>query len=254
MTSEVSALPRTALQRALYSVSPGENFGAEFQANFARAKQAMESGTADQADEALSQTLGQTQMESAERRSLDKAAEFQFAALLDKAYANKALDDPQAFLKSLNAGEMEQLRVQHGLADDIQVEGLSREGASNLLLPNGYSVDLNGDGLIETGRAMGGGFPPRDAPDKLKSAWFTATEKMDDGEVMSYALMMHDSVYGMHIDGAPAQIKPDDEMATYRDFVDNYLAAIKQNHSYMAPGQYERENSFFERLAGLMRS
>lgn len=254
MTPEVSALPRNALQRSLCWASPDANFGADFQANFARAKAALEAGAQDQTDAALSQTLGQTHMESAERLSLDKAGQFQFAALLDKAYANKALDDPQAYLKTLNAGEMEQLRVQHGLADDIQVEGLSREGASNLLLPRGFNVDLNGDGLFETGLARSAGFPPRDAPDGLKNAWFEATEKMDAGEVMTYTLMMHTAVYGFHIDGATPQVKPDDQMATYIDFVDNHLAAIKQSHGYMAPGQYEREKSFFERLAGLMKS
>ena len=255
MTSAISSIPRNALQRSLYSVSPGANFSAEFQANFAKTKEAMQAGAQDQADEALSQTLGQTQMESAQRLSLDKVSEYQFAALLDKAYANKALDDPQAFLKTLDAGELEQLRVQHGLGDSIKVDGLSREGAANLLLPKGYSVDLNADGIVETGIGkLGGFFPPRDAPDALKTAWFTATDKMSEGDVMTYGLTMHDAVYGVHIGDALPPVKPTDQMSTYRDFVANYLAAIKKDHSYMQPGQYEHVKSFFERFGALMNS
>ena len=66
--------------------------------------------------------------------------------------------------------------------------------------------------------------------------------------------MMHDAVYGVHIGGASPQVKPDDQMATYRDFVASYLAAIEKDHGYMRPGQYERDKSFFERLSGLMKS
>ncbi|MCV2370784.1 hypothetical protein [Roseateles oligotrophus] len=255
MTQEINSLARTAMQRSMYSATPNSNFAADFRASFAQAKALMQDGEQEQAELALSQTLGQTQMESAERRALGVAAEFQFAALLDKAYAGNALDNPQAFLKSLSAGEMEQLRVQHGLADEIQIDGLSREGASNLLLPNGFSLDLNADGFEEVGLARTGHFPPRDAPDSFKTAWFAATEKMDEGQVMDYAFMMHTAVYGFGMGDAPAApVNPVDQMSTYRDFVDNYLAAIKQSHGYMAPGQYERDNEFFERLAGLMHA
>lgn len=252
MTQDIAALPRTTAQRGHYSASPSANFSAEFRVNFAQAQAAAQTGTQAEAEAALGQTLGLTQMESAGRRALDMASEFQFAALLDKAYAANAMDDPQAYLKTLSAGELEQLRVQHGLADTLKVDGLSREGASNLLLPTGVSLDLNADGIDEVGLARMGHFPPRNAPDAFKAAWFAATENTDEGELATQSLMMSSGVYGIQLGDAATPSEPADDMATYRRIVDNILASMERGRGTMAPGQYERDQAFFGRLSQLM--
>ena len=114
-----------------------------------------------------------------------------FLQIVGKAVIEGAHSDPVAFLKNLSQGELETLRVMHSLADPIEPEGLSREGALNLLLPINKRQDIDNDGFTETGKAVGWSFPPPNAPQSVHDAWATATEGMSmQDRLMAEAMFM----------------------------------------------------------------
>ena len=115
---------------------------------------------------------------------------------MHRARETKAQEDPQAFLKSLNTTELAALQRHVSLADPIQPDKVSFEGAYNLLqLPN-QSKDLNHDGLLTTGIGNAITFPPADAPQAVLDAWDKATKGMDWGAKMIMQLSMWFKVNG----------------------------------------------------------
>lgn len=59
------------------------------------------------------------------------------------------MGNARQFLGTLSAKELDAVRQNHCLADPIDTGSLSEEGAENPLLPEGYSVGLNHDGIDE---------------------------------------------------------------------------------------------------------
>uniref|UniRef100_UPI00321FA0DD hypothetical protein n=1 Tax=Zoogloea sp. TaxID=49181 RepID=UPI00321FA0DD len=129
------------------------------------------------------------------------------------------------------------------------------EGARNLLLPEGYSVDLNQDGFDEVGAARVIHFPPKAAPAAVREAWFQATASMETGDVMTYGLMMHGAIYGLRIDDTTTTVprKPDDT-DSYRQVVADFLAALEDQRGLLTPEQYARDKDFFTRLGALLNA
>lgn len=114
-----------------------------------------------------------------------------FLKIVGNAVIEGAHSDPVAFLKNLSQGELETLRVMHSLADPIKPEGLSHEGALNLLLPINKRQDIDNDGFTETGKAVGWSFPPPNAPQSVHDAWATTTEGMSmQDRLMAEAMFM----------------------------------------------------------------
>mgnify|MGYP001009822173 CR=1 FL=1 len=125
----------------------------------------------------------------------------------------------------------------------------------NLLLPEGYGVDMNRDGFEEVGAALVAHFPPRDAPAAVREAWFQTTASMEDGDVLTYSLMMHGAVHGLRIDGqnVPTAYKADD-IDSYRRLVSDFLSALEAHRGQISSAQYERDKDFFTRLSGFLQA
>ncbi len=132
-------------QRQLMTRTPDQDFQRDFQAAYARLAVAAE-GSAEQAG-ALADTLGATQLEYSRVRGVSLEDQLRFAHVLNRACENGAQLDARGFLARLGADDLQALQRNMGLAEPIRVEALSEEGARNLLLPEGYSVDLDGDGI-----------------------------------------------------------------------------------------------------------
>ena len=113
-----------------------------------------------------------------------------FGGVLTKAYDEGAYVDPKSFLKGLSKDEMKAVQNAHWLADPIQVDSLTEEGALNLLIPPAAQVDLNRDGLTQSGRAFGIRFPDSTTPPEVAAAWEQATDGMPPEELMIYELEM----------------------------------------------------------------
>jgi hypothetical protein len=104
--------------------------------------------------------------------------------------SNVGYAEPQGFLARLSEEELAVVLRVHSLADEIQVESLSDEGAMNLLLPSAAQVDLNHDGLTRSGRAYGIRFPDSSTPPKVVSAWEQVTAGMHWSERINYEIQM----------------------------------------------------------------
>lgn len=246
----------TATQRRFYHETPDSSFYQTFQAAFVASKNPAanhQASTASTSPNDLSEILGETHTRLSALRGVSEASQATYASVLHRAYGSGGMSNARQFLSSLTGAELEAVRQNHCLADPVNVSQLSEEGAENLLLPEGYTVDLNHDGIDEVGAARTIAFPPKDAPAAFKDAWFQATANMDEGSMMSYGLMLHISVYGIQTDeSSHAPVYAPDSLSSYQQIVDNYLAVMESQRSTMAPGQYERDKDFFSRLQGLL--
>jgi len=111
--------------------------------------------------------------------------------IVENAVIQNGHTDPIAFLNNLSQGELETLRVTHSLADPINHDGLSQEGALNLILPSNKRQDIDNDGFVETGKAVGWSFPPPNAPQSVHDAWATTSEGMSmQDRLMAEAMFM----------------------------------------------------------------
>jgi hypothetical protein len=237
----------------MFSQTPDAEFYTAFQAAY----DGLERGTAASSSGAssapsLADVLGATQTELAGLRRVGIDDQREYARILDEAYSSGGMDDPGKFLQSLSYADQEVVRHLHGLADPIRPESLSREGAANLLLPEGYSVDFNRDGIDEVGLGKILHFPPRDAPAAFADAWFQATQGMDFGDYATHAMTFLVAFHPPAAAETNASGLPSDRLDSYRAVVDNYLDMLDRCRGMLAEGQYERDQPFFSRLKGLL--
>lgn len=247
----------SATQRHAYSPTPEAGFFDAFQTAYAEFEQTGEPSpaAADEPEPAcsLADVLGSTQTELADLRGVSVEDQQQYAAILARAYGEDALSDPQQFLQSLSSDELDAVRQMHGLADAINPGVISDEGASNLLLPEGYSVDLNHDGIDEVGIGKILHFPPRDAPDAFKDAWFEATQDLDFGDYATHSMTFLVAFHPPTETGRAATGLPSGQLNSYRTIVDNCLSMLENCRGMLAEGQYERDQPFFSRLKDLLQ-
>ena len=258
MQCEVQLNGLTASQRASYSPTPDAGFFTAFQTAFQQYQSQTVGAPADGAGTStssvsLADVLGKTQTGFATCYGISTTDQSRYAAVLNEAYANGALSDPQKFLQSLSQSDLAIVQRMHCLADTINPSGLSTEGAENLLIPDGHSVDLNHDGLDEVGLAKTIHFPPRDVPASFTDAWFQATKEMDDGGYMTHALSFFLAFHPISETGQPTVGLPTNQIDSYQKVVDNYLCMLDHYRGSLAAGQYERDQPFFSRLKELLQ-
>lgn len=272
MQSRPIGQPITAAQRRAFTETPDSEFATRFQAAYQAACSAAPgeeqgspapsspSGAGNARTSALSGAqleaiLGARHTQLSELRGVSADCQTRYAALLERAYSSGGLSDAKGFLTTLTPAELDDVRRNHCLADPIDPASLSDEGAQNLLLPEGFRVDLNGDGMDEVGCAFNIPFPPRDAPADFKEAWFQATATLDEGSMMTYALQMHIGLYGIPIDNQPSAPRVAiDQLASYQQLVSQILTSLDVGKPWMAEGQYERDKAFFTRFLGELQS
>ncbi|MCA9158538.1 MAG: hypothetical protein KDA72_09435 [Planctomycetales bacterium] len=137
-----------------------------------------------------------------------------FGNVLMKAYEQGAYVAPKPFLKGLTEAELKSVQNSHWLAEPINVDSLTEEGALNLLIPPAAQVDLNGDGFTRSGTAYGMKFPDSTTPREVTLAWDAATAEMPEGDRMTYELQVVSSIPFANMTVAP------DGTLTVRSFDD----------------------------------
>jgi hypothetical protein len=182
-----------------------------------------------------------------------------FGAIVGKAIAEEGYVDPKGFLAKLSREELATLQSVHNLAEPIQVDSLTEEGALNLLLPPPAQVDLNADGLTQSGAAMGIRFPNSNTPPEVVDAWETATAGMSWAERGMFELKMmmptllanieidaSGQYVGQHEPGDPGYRNP---MAaagySYREAVQSMIDALDFQKEQMPRDQYEEQMAFW---------
>lgn len=92
--------------------------------------------------------------------------------------ANVTLSNAKDFLKNLSKDALSTLQHYTGLADEINVDSLSNEGAYNLLMHDSEKYDFNGDGMVQDGIANKGSIIPTNMSDSMKASYVNALNSL----------------------------------------------------------------------------
>lgn len=190
-----------------------------------------------------------------------------YGEVLARAHAEGGYVRPKEFLKELSSDELAVVQHVHSLAEPINVDSLTEEGALNLLLPGAAQVDLNGDGYTRTGLAYGMRFPSSNTPAGVVEAWEEATAGMGLGERMMYELRMmmplmtanmylnEDGSYSHHYEpGDPEFRNPMAEPGySYQQAAQDQLNHLDFVKNWITQEEYDRQSTFWESLQGLLQ-
>lgn len=190
-----------------------------------------------------------------------------YGELLLKAHSENAYVKPQEFLSSLSKDELKTVQTVHSLAAPIDANGLTEEGALNLLLPPPAQVDLNNDGLTRSGVGFGIRFPDSNTPPEVTAAWEEATAGMPIQEKMMYELRMKLPLLTANIvldangafshvvePGDPAFKNPLAEPGySYIDATQDWLDNLEFAKNLISPERYDQDKDFWTRFQGLLR-
>lgn len=119
-----------------------------------------------------------------------------FEAIFDKAKEqNVTLSSAKDFLETLSQSEMQTLQQYSGLADAVNVEALSSEGAYNLLMHDNEQYDFNNDGSAEVGIGKLILPVPTTMPSDVREAYITAMNSLSDNDKMMAMTLTFDSAH-----------------------------------------------------------
>ncbi|MBN2816888.1 MAG: hypothetical protein JXQ67_09405 [Campylobacterales bacterium] len=116
-----------------------------------------------------------------------KAYQASFAEAFEKIYseakdADIKLSNAKEFLSALDSSELRTLQKYNSLAEAIDVDAISAEGAYNLLMHDNEQFDFNNDGLMEVGEGKSLMPIPRNMPNDVKAAYIEALNSLSDKE------------------------------------------------------------------------
>lgn len=169
-----------------------------------------------------------------------------FKQIIDKAAASGGYDDPLGFVSSLSATELDALQHIHCLADPIIPQGLSKEGALNLLYSPDQSKDINNDGLSDVGLAKMWTYPPPNAPEAVKKAWKEATAGLSEMEAaLKMGPFMPTGLPGER-EWKNMYAEPD---FSYTKQIEDYLKSMEIHK----PSDYEEKKVFLQSYLELLK-
>jgi len=112
-----------------------------------------------------------------------------FESIYDKVKESDVkVNTAKDFLSTLSRSEMSTLRKYDSLADTINIDILTNEGAYNLLMHEYEKYDFDGDGAIMDGAAKTLSLVPQNMDDEAKKTWVKALNAMGD-DWMSIAVV-----------------------------------------------------------------
>ena len=126
-----------------------------------------------------------------------------FEAIYNKAKEEDVnFSNAKEFLQTLSQSEIRTLQKYSGLADTVNVDVLSSEGAYNLLLHDNQQYDFNSDGVAEVGIGKHLLPVPTTMPADVRDAYITAMNSLSDKDkLMSMMLTLDPAHLKSTIDG-----------------------------------------------------
>lgn len=119
-----------------------------------------------------------------------------FEAIYNKAKEQEiGLSDARNFLETLSSSEVKTLQKYSGLADSINIDSLSAEGAYNLLLHDNEQYDFDSDGVAEVGIGKRKLAVPINMPKDVRDAYISAMNSLSDKEKLMSMTLTFDSAY-----------------------------------------------------------
>ena len=92
------------------------------------------------------------------------------------------LSNAKEFLNTLSSDELSTLQHYTGLADEINVDSLSNEGAYNLLMHDYEKYDFNNDGMVQNGIGNLAPILPNSMDDHMKESYVQALNSLDESK------------------------------------------------------------------------
>ncbi len=153
-----------------------------------------------------------------------------FEDIYNKANANNVdMSNAKDFLNSLTKEELSTLQNYTRLADEVNVDNLSDEGAYNLLLHHYEKYDFNNDGIIEDGMAKTLGMIPQSLGNDEKKALVETFNSMDFKDVMTASILFIKSP--ILVDGKLQASNQDISLEDIRDRIMDILDPKNKNNS-----------------------
>ncbi len=119
-----------------------------------------------------------------------------FEAIFNKAQdADIKLSNAKDFLHSLSPAELTTLQKYSGLADKINIDSLSNEGAYNLVMHDNQQFDFNNDGVAEVGAAKRMLAVPINMPQDVQDAYVSAMNSLSDKDRMTAMILTLDTAH-----------------------------------------------------------
>ncbi|MEQ1789722.1 MAG: hypothetical protein ABL857_04690 [Rickettsiales bacterium] len=156
-----------------------------------------------------------------------------FEKITSKAIEQNAYDNPKAFVQSLSPDELSVLQTIHSLANPIMPNGLSKEGALNLLYSPNDLHDIDNDGFQMVGLAKTSSFPPPNAPESVKKAWKETTSNLSGSDKMRLSGMF------LTPPGINAFIPPD---ADYKEIIQKRIEGLEFSKRFAPQSQHETDD------------
>lgn len=161
--------------------------------------------------------------------------------------------------------KVQSLSLMRGAADK---NSLSEEGALNLLLPPAAQVDLNRDGLTQSGAAYSLKFPDSTTSVAVVAAWEKATDGMSQGERMTYELKMKLPVLLANIEidqqgrfvrsrepGDPDFVNPmDSDSYSFDSAAQGWMDYLNYFKNQLDPARYAKDMEFWTTFQTALRS
>ncbi|QDV51837.1 hypothetical protein Enr17x_38960 [Gimesia fumaroli] len=185
-----------------------------------------------------------------------------FGEIIVRAHEEGGYVDPKGFLQKLSQEELAVVQKVQSLASPIRVSALTEEGALNLLLPPATQVDLNNDGITQSGVANGIRFPSSNTPAAVVKAWEETTEGMSFAEkaMAEFQMMLPLITANLEVDengkfvrqyepGDPEYRNPMAEAGySYVAATKDRLDSLEFRKHEIPADRYERQKSFWEKF------
>ncbi len=159
---------------------------------------------------------------------------------------NVNISNAKEFLGTLSKDELDTLQHFSGLADNINVEGLSDEGSYNLLLNHYERYDFNNDGLVTSG--IGNNLPmiPQNMSNSDKKALVDTVNEMGmDNAFLGLSAIIFSNMtingptndrvdYGTIKERMEDILNPKNEKystAAFRESINNFWSAFQDNYN-----------------------
>ena len=153
-----------------------------------------------------------------------------FETIYNKANSqNINISSAKEFLNSLSDEELKTLQNYTRLADNIDVDTLSNEGAYNLLVHHYEKYDFNNDGIVEDGIAKGISLIPQSLSNDEKKAMVETYNSMDFKDIMMASIVTFPPP--VFIDG---EFKPGNQEINFeyiKNRIDDILDPKNKNNS-----------------------
>ncbi len=186
------------------------------------------------------------------------------------------LSNAKEIVSSLSKLELGTIQKYKSLADAINVDSLSKEGAYNLLVHNYENIDYDGDGYTEVGIGKSVNLIPQEVPHDFREKFIATLKEMkqngaDDFEVMAATI----STFGEYTFAKLDKLHYDEDIS-YREllaqhginqfivktptFDENYILELKDKLEHPKSGEYsspefrEVMRKFFEAYAEVSKN